>query len=133
MNCLVFGNIFLQTDAISLCWLDTSCNVTLVNWVWLLKKAAAEKIWKMANLLKVRGIRSSKHESDKFISMFLDFSDINSRNRPIYLQIYWKLHLVEGLKANLLVSNNILATEELIINIANKTAIISRCQIIIFL
>lgn len=81
----------------------------------------------MVTFLKVRGIEISKHELNKFISMFLYFPDIDLTNRPAYAHIHRKLYLVDGLKANLLVGNNILAMERVVIDLANKSAMISSC------
>ena len=83
----------------------------------------------MATPLKVRGIGSSRHESDEFVSMSLYFPGIDSINRLVYAHIHRELHIVERLKANLLVGNNILAMERVIINLANKSAMISSCQV----
>ncbi len=77
------------------------------------------------------GIGASRHESDKFVSMSLYFPDIDSTNRPAYAHIHRELHLANGLKANLLVGNDILATERVIIDLANKSAMISSCQVTI--
>lgn len=85
----------------------------------------------MATLLKVREIKSLNYKSDEFDSMYLYFPSINSRNHPIYAYIYRKLYLVKGLKANLLLGNDILAIEKVIINLASKTTVISSCQIMI--
>lgn len=43
--------------------LDTSCNVTLVNKVWLLGQLSKQKINKISTLLKVREISTSKYKS----------------------------------------------------------------------
>lgn len=85
----------------------------------------------MDTLLKVREKRSSKHKSDEFISMFLYFLDIDLTNCLVYAHIYQKLYLVKGLKANLLVSNDILATKRVIIDIVNKTVQILSNQVTI--
>lgn len=92
-----------------------------------MKKALIKKILKMATLLKVKDIRFLRYELDKFVSMFLYFPSINLVNHPAYIYIYRELYIVKGLKANLLVSNNILAIKRVIINFANKSAIISIC------
>lgn len=86
----------------------------------------------MVTPLKVRDIETSRHESNEFVSMSFYFPDINSTNRPAYAHIHRELHLINGLKANLLVGNNILATERVVINLANKSAMISSCQVTIF-
>lgn len=129
--CLTLGEIPLHTDVTSLCCLDTGCSVILVDLAWLFKKAPTEKILKIATPLKVRGIGASRHESDEFVSMSLYFSGVNSANRPAYAHVHKELHLVNGLKANLLVGNNILAAERVIIDLANKSAMISSCQMTI--
>lgn len=129
--CLTFYQISLQTNITFLYCLDTSCGVILIDCVQFLKKVLIEKILKMAILLKVRGIRSLKHKLDKFVFISLYFSGINSKNRPVYAHIYQKLYLIKGLKANLLVNNNILVIKRVVINIANKTALILSCQVII--
>ena len=59
------------------------------------------------------------------------FPGINSTNRPAYAHIYKELYIVKGLKANLLVGNNILDMERVIIDLANKSAMISSCQVTI--
>lgn len=86
----------------------------------------------MVTLLKVKGIGSSRHELNEFVSLSLYFFGIESTNRPAYTYIHRELPIVEGLKANLLVRNNILATERVIIDLANKSVMISSCQVTIF-
>lgn len=85
----------------------------------------------MATLLKVRSMGSSKHELDEFVSISLYFSGIDSTNRPAYAHMHRELHIVKELKANLLVGNDILAMERVIIDLANKSAMISSCQVTI--
>lgn len=111
--------------------LDIGCEVTFEDCAWLLENALTEKILKIATPLKVKRIGTSKHDIDEFIFMFLYFPGINSRNRPVYAHINQTLQLVKGLKANLLVSINILAKKRVIINFAIKTAVISRNQVTI--
>ena len=122
---LMLGKIPLHTDMTLLCCLDTSCEIILMDRAWLFDKAPTKKILKMATLLKVRDIGTLRHESNKFVSMSLYFPDINSTNCPTYAHIYRKLYLVDGLKANFLISNNILAIERGVMNLANKSAMIS--------
>lgn len=129
--CFTLGKISLHTDVTSLYCLDTVCGITLADRVCLFDKALTKKILKMATPLKVRGIGISRHESNKFVSMSLYFPGIDLTNRPAYTHIYKKLHFVDELKANLLVDNNILATERVVIDLANKSAMILSCQVTI--
>lgn len=129
--CLILGKIPLYTDVNLLCCLDIGCGVIFVDRTQLLKKALTEKILKIATLLKVRGIGSSKYKSDKFISMSLYFPSIDSTNHPAYAHIQQVLHIVKESKANLLVGNDILAMKKVIIDLANKSVMISSYQVTI--
>lgn len=110
-----------------LCFFDTGYDVTFVNCTCFFDKVLTKKILKIITLLKVRDIETSKHKLNKFISRFFYFSDIDSTNCLAYTHIHREFYLVDGLKANLLVGNNILAIERVVIDLANKFAMISSC------
>lgn len=129
--CFMLGKIPLHTDVTSLYCIDIGYGITLVDRAWLFEKAAIEKILKIAALLKVKGIGSLRHELDEFVFMSLYFLGIDSTNRPAYAYIHKELYIVEGLKASWLVGNDILATERVIIDLANKSTMISSCQVTI--
>lgn len=119
----------LQSDLAILYCLDTSCGVTFVNRKWLYKYAPEENILKMAVFSKVRSIKSSKHESDKFLSMPIYFLRIDKQKQLVYTCIYYNMHLVDGLKANMLIRNNIIMLKGIMIDLANFIVIISSCNI----
>lgn len=125
------SKIPLHTNITLLCCLDTGCGVILVDRTWLFDKAPIEKILKIATLLKVKSIKTLRHESNKFVSMSLYFLGIDSTNRPAYAHIHRKLYLVNGFNAHLLVGNNILTRKRVVINLTNKSALISSYQVTI--
>ena len=47
----------------------------------------------------------------------------------VYSALWYKIHLVEGLRANFLVGNNIMSPEAIVINLGKKTAIIGTCKV----
>lgn len=100
-----------------MCYLDTDCGVTL-------DKASAQKILKMITSLRFRGIKVFTYETDKFVSISLYFPDTNAIAQPVYIQIHWELLLVERLEANLLISNNILVTENIVVDLATRIVMI---------
>lgn len=57
----------------------------IIDCIWLIEKISWEKILKMVTLLKVKAIKISKYKSDKFVLIFLDFSGINIKKRPVYV------------------------------------------------
>lgn len=109
--------------------LDTGCGVTLVDKHWLLKRFPDQKISTMSIPLKVRGIGGSKHEFSKFAALSLYFPGRNAVGDLVYAALRCEIHLVEGLYANLLISNNIMSPETMIINLEKKTDIIGTCEV----
>ena len=82
--------------------------------------------------LKVRGIGASRHESDEseeFVLTALYILGLDQRGMEVYACVKCKLHLVEGLKANMLIGNNVFYTEVFTINLASASAHILSCGV----
>lgn len=71
---------------------------------------------------KVRGIGASKHKSDEFFLTALYIPGLDQRGTKVYACVKCKLHLVQGLKANMLIGENVLYTKSFIINLASISA-----------
>lgn len=101
--------------------LDSGCGVSLVDKAWLTKQLPEVTISKIALPLPVRGIGISKHETSEYITVpiyLLGVQDTGSKSESKALAcIRRELHLVDNLRANILVGNDILGPEEIIINI----------------
>ena len=78
----------------------------------------------MSTPLKVRSIVASKHESSEFAVLSLYFPGKNNVGDLVYALLQYEIYLVEGLRANLLIGNNIISSEAMIINLGKKTALI---------
>ncbi len=117
------------TDPDSSVCLDTGCGVTLVDRDWLTKKLPSQKISTMPVSLKVRGIGASKHESGQFALTTLYIPSTDEKGREVYASITCELHLVDGLKANMLVGNDVLCTEGFAGNLYNSSALIHSCGV----
>lgn len=107
------------------CCLDTGCGITLIDCSWLNQRLLNQKISKMTVLLKVKEIGSAKHNSDKFVFVPLYFLYRDKSKQLVYAQIDQELHLVDGLRANMLIWNNIIGREQISINIAERTALVA--------
>ena len=117
------------SDSDSTACLDTGCGVILVDKHWLLKRLPNQKISTMSNPLKVRGIGASKHKSSEFAALSLYFLAKNAVGDLVYAALWYEIHLVEGLRANFLVGNNIMSPKAIVINLGKKTAIIGTCGV----
>ena len=58
--------------------MDTGCGAMLIDRDWLKAQLPKAKILKMATSLKVRGIGTSKHKTDKYVLKALYFFAINN-------------------------------------------------------
>ena len=114
----------LKSDRSATACLDTSCGVTLVNKDWLLWQLPGQKIKKMSTPLRVREIMALRQKSNQFAELSLFFSGENGKGEMVYASIKCELHLVKGLRANILIENNILAPEGFIINIGLGHAVV---------
>lgn len=83
----------------------------------------------MPVFLKVRGISASKHKSKDVALITIYISGIDKKGREVYASISCKLHLVDGLNANMLVGNNVLCTEGFAINFFTSFALIYSCDV----
>ncbi len=85
----------------------------------------------MSTLLKVRGIGTSKHESSEFAALSLYFPGRNGSRDLVYAALRGEIHLVEDLRTNLLIGNDIISLEGIMINLGKKTALIGACEVTI--
>lgn len=108
----------------TLVYLNISSGVSLVDKAGLVKKHPSQKISTMLVPLKVRGIGASRLESEEFAFTTLFMPGLDRKGSKVYTWINYKLHLVEDLKANMLIENNVFCTEGFKINLANASAYI---------
>lgn len=109
--------------------LDISCGITFVDKNRLLRQLLNQKIKEMSTPLKVRGIRASKYKSTQFAELFFFLPGENNREQKVYASFKYKLHLIESLRANMLISNDIIASESFVLNIGLGHAVVGSCGV----
>lgn len=82
-------------------------------------------------LLKVQDIRASKYKIDKYVLEPLYLPAKGNDNKQIIACICQKLHIVDNLRINLLIENNILGAEGIKINISSKKAYVPKYKAIV--
>ena len=117
----------------SIACLNTRCEVTLVDKAWLLKRLPMQKINTMSTPLRVRGIGSSKHNSGEYAILFLYFSSKDNASQQVYASLTYKIHLIKGLRTNLLIGNNIMSLKNFIIDIKKKIVLIESCDVTVLI
>ena len=110
---------------------DTSCGVTLIDKTWLQSHLSHQKMSTMSTHLNVSGIGTLRHKSAQFATISLYYSGENQAGQQVYAPIKCELHLVDGLRVNILVGNDILSPESFAINISKNRALIGICGVTI--
>jgi hypothetical protein len=106
--------------------LNTDTEASLTNRSFVLKRLSKAHIHLMTSFLTIRDIESNIHEIKKYVnfSIYLLIKDDSNK----MTKIHRKMHLIESLKANMLIDNDILESKEFIINVQEKKTIIRNCQ-----
>ena len=116
-------------DLKSTAFFDIRCRVTLVDKSWLSKCFRVQKINIMSTLLKVNGIRASKHKLREFAALSLYFSKKNNAWQLVYASLTYKIHIIKDLRANLLIDNNIISPESFVIDVKKGNVLIKSCKV----
>lgn len=108
--------------------LDTGCGVTLIDRLWLANLLPNARISKMASPLRVRGVGSSQHETSEYLVTPCYFPGIDKHGNEVLACARREIHIVDGLRANMLIGNDFIGPEGISIDIANQKAYIGSCK-----
>ena len=123
-----FVKLISTMKAILIC-LDTECDATLANKVWILNILSEIQIKKMITSLKVKDIDFTTHEFLKFVSISIYFSGLTKNDISAFVFIIRKIHLIDDLKVKMLIKNDLLSFKGFVIDIEDKSIAIESCKI----
>lgn len=112
--------------------LDTGAGVTLIDAEFFKTQSQGKvAVRTMATPITVRGLGANRHSTDKYAITPLYFLGENADGASSRALITREIHLVDNLKANMLIGNDILGPEAIDILISSNTAHIGSCGITI--
>ncbi len=117
------SNLNVEEDYVCL---NTDIKASLTDRNFVLKRLSKAHIHLMTTFLTMRDIDANVHEIKKYVNFSIYLSSKNDSIRMI--EIHKKMHLVEKLKTNMFIENDILRFEEIIIDVQEKKIIIISCQ-----
>lgn len=79
--------------------------------------------------MKVKRIKVSRYNSAQFAKLSHFLLGKNNERWKVYASIRYKLHLAKGLRANILISNNLLASESFVFHLGLGYAIVDSCGV----
>jgi hypothetical protein len=106
---------------------DTGCVMFLVDTNYLNLTLSRATILKMPAPINVRGIDNALHQSCFYVMLDL-YLDGLVNGKKARGHIRREFHLVDGLKCKLLMSLDVMVSEEMMINLTDKSLIISTCE-----
>ena len=117
-------------EARSAC-LDSGASLTLIDRRFFLSQTKGSiSIRKMADPIMVRGIGSNRHSTDEYAIISIYFEGIQD-GKKVLAHICCEAHIVEKLKANILVGTDVLAPEQMILDLGKREAFIGSCRVTI--
>jgi hypothetical protein len=120
-------SLSLKNDEAQMC-LDIDCSVTLADRKFLVLHGSHYTIRRMTTLLNVRGLDINKHETSKYVIVIIYFLRKSREKKSVREVIRREIHLMNDLKANMLIDNDILEPEEIFIDEVNSKATIFSCD-----
>ena len=111
---------FTLTGPLYTICLDTGCSMSLIDRNFLLKEISEAVIRQMASSISVRGIGTINHNTHEYVLLDIYIPGIDRRIARIRREV----HIVEELRANILVGVDIMGPEAITIDIGKKTAVI---------
>ena len=87
----------------------------------------------MTSSLHIKGLESIMHDTNEYILISIYISTIKKDDIKILYRIYKKIHLINNLKAHMLLNNNIINPKKIVLNVAQNETYINNCGIIIII
>ncbi len=104
--------------------LDTGCTMTLIDRQFLMEQTPQVTIHQMPSPIPVRGLGSAVHNSDQYARVDIYLPGKDGRTAVISREV----HIVNDLRAKMLVGIDILAPEGVTMDLQRKVAIIGSCD-----
>ena len=124
--------LFSNTKFSSEC-LNTKTEIILIDINFFKTQCKNISIRIMIFFIIVRNSNVNKHSTNKYVIIFMYFSNIDKNENSVKTLIIREIHLIENLKANVLIDNDVLNFEKFDIFISTSSAYIENCNVIIFI
>ena len=106
--------------------IDTGCAMTLIDRKLFKDIILTVKPSLISSPISVRGLGESVHKTKKYIHVIVDLKG-KSKNKSVTGRLIIEAHVVENLRANMLVDNNVIEPQRMRIDPANRELVIGAC------
>ena len=111
---------------------DTDVNVTLIDAIFFHRQNFDVSIRQMITSLTMRDLNISQHQNSNYAIVSMYFVDVKNDN-SVKTLIRREVHLVNNLKINMFIDNDVIVSENVVLDLIKKQALIDNCDVIIAL
>ena len=86
----------------------------------------------MTSLLYIKDLELIIHNIDKYV-LILIYIPIVRDDIKVFYRIYKEIHLINNLKAHMLLNNDIINSKKIILNVSQNKTYIGNCGVIIII
>lgn len=111
--------------------LDIETRLIVCDRLFFKAQALDARIRIMTTLVTIRDLEISKHQIDEYVIVSLYMIEKNKQENEIRTMFCREVHLVNDLKANILIDMNIMSFESIVVDSSTRIARIESCKIIV--
>ena len=111
--------------------LNIDFDIILMNKNFFKTQVSDVIIKKMITFIFVRELNINKHMFDEYVIIDMYFSEKNKNKNAVMIKIIREAHLINDLKVNMLIDNDCIEFEKIVVNLADDTAHIDNCDVIV--
>ena len=120
-----------KNEKFNLEYLDIKADIIFDDVKYFQEKSKDIQIRTMISFITVRDFETNKHCIDKYAICSMYFSNIDKNDNKILAKITKEIHLMNNLKTNLLIENDVLRPESIDIFTFTSSTFIESCDVII--
>ena len=87
----------------------------------------------MITFITVRDLNTDKYTINEYVIVFMIFIEKDDKSNDARAMFRREIHIMNNLKINILMGNEIMGPEEIFVDFGNGTARINNCRIIVFI
>lgn len=107
--------------------LDTGCPMSMGDRLFLKRLMPSYKTEKHEAPITLRGIGTNRHSTNEWTRLSFFMKGRTPEGKPVIIKFTREIHVVDNLKANILIGMDILGPEGVIIDLPNENVIFSKC------
>ena len=116
-----------NSENIKIC-IDTDCSVTMIDRKFLTQLLSNVSVQKLASSISVRDVSDKIVKSDEFMLVSMTFDEVLKSEHATIDVIEAKMHLIDDFAVNILLTNDVIYSQDIKINFEKRRLTIIKCE-----